>query len=239
VSEQHTTSLRPDPEPGRELEGPLHTHYPPGEQPSAAAFEQALSDVVHALDGKGHPYVLMGGVSTAAMARPRHTDDIDLFVTPDAAPKVTAELRSEGFDTVVADPDWLHKAFKHGVLVDIIFRSVGDIYLDDEMLRRAQRREIKGVTVPVIPPEDLLVIKAVAANEDVNRHWYDAQAIIAGCDLDWDYLLERALSAGPRRVLSLLIFAESNDHAVPAAPIQALSSRIYPSGVPRSPDPRW
>ena len=28
-------------------------------------------------------YVLMGGIGTATLARPRSTDDIDVFVTPD------------------------------------------------------------------------------------------------------------------------------------------------------------
>lgn len=185
--------------------------------------------MVQALEGKGIPYLLMGGVGTAALARPRFTDDIDLFVTPEAAPRLAEELRSEGFETEVANPAWLYKAYKYGVLVDIIFRSVGDIYVDDEMLQRARRRNVKGVTLPVIAPEDLLVIKAVATNEHVSRHWYDAQAVIANCDLDWDYLLARAMAAGPRRVLSLLIFAESNDHAVPNRPIQELSTRIYPA----------
>jgi predicted nucleotidyltransferase len=218
-----------DPDQADILAGSWRSHYPAGKRPTPAAFEQALSEVVHALDGKDLPYLLMGGVGTAAMARPRFTDDIDLFVPPDAASRVVEELRAEGFEAEVADPDWLFKAFKHGVLVDIIFRSVGDIYVDDEMLRRARFRTVKGVTVPVIAPEDLLVIKAVAANEHVSRHWYDAQAIIAGCDLDWDYLISRAMTAGPRRVLSLIIFAESNDHAVPVEPIRQLSNRIYPA----------
>lgn len=222
-------SNRPDLQSDDVLSGTWRSHYPSGKQPSAAAFGHALSDVVQALEGKGVPYLMMGGVGIAALARPRFTDDIDLFVPPDAVTRLVEELRSEGFNTEVAHPAWLYKAYKYGVLVDVIFRSLGDIYVDDEMLRRAGSREVKGVTVPVIAPEDLLVIKAVATNEHVSRHWYDAQAIIANCDLDWDYLIARAMTAGPRRVLSLLIFAESNDHAVPSGPLQELSSRIYPA----------
>lgn len=210
-----------------ELEGTWVSHYPHGERPSVDAFESALHDVVEALEGKSLPYLFMGGVGTAAMARPRSTDDIDLFVTPDAAPLVLETLEAAGFDTEIADSGWLYKAYRHGVLVDIIFRSVGDVYVDDEMLRRARSRDFRGTRIPVIAPEDLLVIKAVAASEHVSRHWYDAVAIVATCRIDWDYLVERARVSGPRRVLSLLIFAESNDHAVPSHAIRALADFIY------------
>lgn len=203
------------------------SHYPAGERPSAVAFEQALREVVTSLQGTDLPYLLMGGIGTAVMARPRFTDDIDLFVTPEAAPLVLEALKAGGFETELTDPRWLYKAFKHGVLVDVIFRSVGDVYVDDEMLRRAQLRDFKGVRIPVIAPEDLLVIKAVAASEHVSRHWYDALAIIATCRLDWDYVVDRALAAGPRRVLSLLVFAESNDHVVPIAPMRSLWDQVY------------
>jgi predicted nucleotidyltransferase len=211
------------------------SHYAPGERPTDEAFEQALHDVAQALDGMGLPYLLMGGVGTATMARPRRTDDIDLFVTPEDAPRVLDVLGANGFDTEVANPTWLYKAFKHGVLVDVIFRSMGDVYLDDQMIQRAKVREFKGVQVPVISPEDLLVIKAVAASEDSPRHWFDALAVIARGDLDWDYVLHRARRAGPRRVLSLLLYAESNDVAIPAEPIRELLTVVYPGlmGHPR------
>jgi predicted nucleotidyltransferase len=43
------------------------------------------------------------------------------------------------------------------VLVDVIFRSIGDIYVDAEMLERAEMREFKGSRLRMITPEDLLL----------------------------------------------------------------------------------
>jgi predicted nucleotidyltransferase len=114
-------------------------------------------------------------------------------------------------------------------MVDIIFRSAGEIYLDDEMLARASDADVLGCTARVIAPEDLLVIKVVVADEHIPRHWYDALGIVARCDLDWDYLQWRALQHGTRRVLSLLLYAQSNDVAVPAAPVQHLFAALYES----------
>ena len=57
------------------------------------------------------------------------------------------------------------------------------------------------------------------------RHWHDALALIVACDLDWDYLARRARH-GPRRVLSLLLYAQSNDLPVPARVVQDLFALV-------------
>lgn len=77
-------------------------------------------------------------------------------------------------------------------------------------------------------PEDLLVIKAMVTAEGNQQHWYDAIAIISRCELDWDYLLRRARQAGPRRVLSLLLFAESSDLLVPSSAVLSLFDAVHP-----------
>lgn len=191
------------------------------------AFVATLRDALGALDSAQLAYLLMGGISSATLGRPRYTHDIDLFVKPDAARPTLDALASAGFDVEETDPRWLYKAFKRDAMVDVIFRSAGEIYLDDEMLERASVIDVMGCTARVIAPEDLLVIKAVVADEHLPRHWYDGLGIVARCDLDWDYLQWRALQHGARRVLSLLLYAQSNDIAVPLAPIHRLFSALY------------
>jgi predicted nucleotidyltransferase len=204
------------------------SHYPKGEEPADEDLQATFADTVEALAAAEVPYLLIGGLSASAFARPRITDDIDVFVRPDMARKVLQALAAAGFETEETDDRWLFKAFKRGVLVDVIFRSSGDVYLDDEMLERADMQEHWGVTAPLVSPEDLLVIKAVATTEHGSHHWYDALAVIARCPLDWAYLMRRARQAGPRRVLSLLLYAESNDLAVPAEVIEALFEVVHP-----------
>ncbi|MGH9246979.1 MAG: nucleotidyltransferase [Acidimicrobiales bacterium] len=202
-------------------------HYPESGPPPLEALQAALAEVVAAVERAGIDYVLMGGLGSAQLGRPRTTDDIDLFIRPDDAHRTLETLAEAGFTTEEFDSTWLFKAWKYGVLVDVIFRSAGDVYLDDDMLACSEVREHKGTHVRVIAPEDLLVIKAAAAAEAVPRHWYDALAIIARCDLDWDYLVHRARQT-PRRVLSLLLYAESVDLPVPREVVEALLTHIYP-----------
>jgi predicted nucleotidyltransferase len=204
------------------------THYPDGDPPGPAELSQALEEVIGALRAADLPFVLMGGVGNAAVARPRSTDDIDVFVRPDDALRALEVLGEAGFATEEHDPYWLYKAFKYGVLVDIIFRSTGDIYLDEEMLERSSEGTYQGKRGPVMAAEDLLVVKAVAAGEATPHHWYDALGIVARCALDWDYVLKRAREAGPRRVLSLLLYAESTDLAVPAEVVEELFAVVHP-----------
>jgi predicted nucleotidyltransferase len=209
------------------------SHYPDGDEPSVDDITRVLAEVIAELEGAAVPYLLMGGSGAQAFARPRRTDDIDVFVDPGDAGRAIATLADAGFRTEEADPSWLYKAWRDGVLVDVIFRSSGGIYLDAEMLKRGQRRDYRGTSVLLMSPEDLLVIKAMASTEETPHHWYDALALIARRELDWDYIHERA-RVGPRRVLSLLLYAESIDLAVSPDVVAALYRRTHPAtdGVP-------
>ena len=111
-------------------------------------------------------------------------------------------------------------------MVDLIFRSAGDIYLDEEMLDRSTMRDIGGSPIRVISPEDLIVIKSVASSEASPYHFYDALGLISACELDWEYLVHRARRRGVRRLLSLLVFAESNDLDVPNTVIRELTELV-------------
>jgi len=190
------------------------------------AVEAALRESVEAIERAEIPYVLIGGLASTILGRPRFTEDIDFLVARGDAKRMLEALGEAGFEPEETNPDWIFKARKHDVTVDVIFALMGGIYLDDEMLARASRREFGGIEVNVVPPEDLIVIKAVVHDEYTPRHWYDALGIIASCELDWDYLAVRARH-GARRVLSLLVYAQSNDLVVTDETIKALYEGIY------------
>jgi predicted nucleotidyltransferase len=198
---------------------PDEEHQPRGDED----FHQTLDEAIAAMRDAEVPFLIIGGIASAVMGRDRGTRDVDLFVRPEDARRALEALECAGFETKVAFPHWLYKGFKRGVLVDVIFRSSRDVLLDDEMLRRAQEREFRGHVLPIAPPEDLLIMKAVAADEDTPRYWYDALGIIAHADgLDWEYLVRRGKQHGVRRILSLLVYAQSNDLVVPTSPIAEL-----------------
>jgi predicted nucleotidyltransferase len=186
------------------------------------AFLRVLRETAEVLRSAGLPHVFMGGLASAALGRPRWTHDIDVFVRPEDARRTLAILEAAGFRTQETDPEWLFKALKDDVLVDVIFLSDGRVILDQEMARRARWADVEGIRLPVISAEDLIVIKALVHKERSPRHWFDALALLRREDLDWDYLLDRARRYNPLRVLSLLYYARSSDQVVPADAIRRL-----------------
>ncbi len=205
--------------------GAVAFHGPPSD---TTRLGRVLAQAIAAVEEQGIPYVLIGGIASSGLGRPRTTKDIDLFVKPEDARRSLAALAARGFHTEETDGRWIFKAFREDIQVDVIFNTVGGIYLDREMLARAVTGSFHGHLARFVPPEDLVVIKALVHDESTPRHWYDALGILTAVEIDWDYLLQRSRRA-QRRVLSLLLYAQSVDIGIPNRVIRALYQRIYNS----------
>jgi predicted nucleotidyltransferase len=192
------------------------------------AFARVLGDCCNAFDIAGIPYAIIGGIAATGLGRPRWTNDIDLLVKPEDADRALEALQARGFETEKTDTRWLYKAYKDHVLVDVLFKSTGDVYLDAEMIERSVEVEFLGHRVRFVPPEDLLIMKAVVHSEVGPHHWHDALGILTRGGLDWEYFERRARRA-PRRVLALLIYAHSLDLSVPNRVIANLFRAVYES----------
>ena len=196
------------------------------ESAAEAAFAAVLRQAVETVEKAGFPFLVLGGLASSLVGRPRWTHDIDFLVRPDDARHVLEALRAAGFTTEETDPVWIFKAFKDEVMVDIIFMVTGGIYLDDEMRRHSIERDYDGLRLRIPSAEDQVVIKAIVHTEETSRHWFDALAVLGRADLDWEYLLRRA-RVGARRVLALLIYAHSADILVPSWVIRRLYQEVY------------
>ena len=192
-----------------------------GLEATPVELRAAVEDAVGVLRDDGIPFLFVGGIAAGLLGRGRYTGDIDLFVRPEDSRRSLQSLERAGFETSELNPHWIFKGIRGSVLVDVLFTLKGDIRLDDEMLERAPVRTFLGVDIPLLPPEDLIIVKAIVFDEETPRHWYDALGMIAGGPLDWDYLVRRARKS-PGRMLSLLTFARSNDLLVPRAAIERL-----------------
>jgi predicted nucleotidyltransferase len=188
-----------------------------------------VGDAVDALEEERIPYVLCGGLASTLLGRSRTTDDVDVLVQADDAERALEALARAGFETERTNPQWIFKATRDEITIDLMFWLKGGIVLDDEMLERAGFDELAGRRVRVIPPEDLIVVKAIANDEQSSRQWHDALGMIATRELDWPYLVTRARH-GARRVLSLLTYAQADDLIVPNEAITALYGMVYGDG---------
>ncbi len=196
---------------------------------SLEGYASVLRSSTAAIDRAGIPHLVFGSIATRALGRPRpiSTDeDIDLFVRPPDVPAALEALSEEGFVTVEEDPTWIHKARRAGVTVDVIFKAAGRVYMDDEMFERGIPTTVMGVDVRLLPAEDLAVMKALIHDEDRAFDWFDALALLERDDFDWGYLVRRAEAYGAHRVLSLMLFAETEGIPVPRDAILRLREVI-------------
>jgi predicted nucleotidyltransferase len=206
------------------------------EETDIDTLQAVFAEAVELLEEHDVPYVVIGGLASAALGRPRASADIDILVTPQDARRALCAFADAHYATDEINPHWLFKAVKHGVLVDLLFKMKGDIYLDAEMLERATMQQVLGAQARVIPAEDLIVVKALAHDEESTRHWFDALGVVAAGSLDWDYLVRRS-AKGPRRVLSLLLYATSLDLVVPPSVIRAVHDFAFGDVETDSPHP--
>jgi hypothetical protein len=197
------------------------------EEEDPQAFARVLGAAVDALEGAGIPYAVFGSVAATHYGRPGAAEDIDIMVRRNDARAVLEALAGSGFTTEETDPDWIYKAEKEGVLVDVIFQVRSGIALDDEVLSHTRQIGEFGRPVRIVSPEDQLVIEAVSDEEQAREHWFNGLSILVRTDMDWSHL-ERRARYGTYRVLSLLLYARSLDYVIPDDVLRGLFRPVVP-----------
>jgi hypothetical protein len=200
----------------------------PAQVPDGRTVGGVLREVSDVLASSGARALEVSGVASHSLAPARRSAMIALLVHVDDIEGCVDDLEVSGFDIERTDPPRRLRAFGHALPVDI-FRSIGNFHLDQEMLARSLAIQDEDIPIRTVGPEDLLVIKALADSEQRSQDWHDALDVIARCDLDWSYLAERARRVGPRRVLSLLLYAESIDLSVPTDVVEDLFATLHPT----------
>jgi len=165
----------------------------------------SLEEVARRLDHAGIVWAVFAGAAAAVYGVTRPLTDVDILIPAVEGERVAAlfpeaqvhrgedgavrGLRLPGFDLVAG----------------LVMRDTDAIYtvdLDAQMAARLTRHEIVGVTVPVISPEDNILLKAIWGRgpEEGKHDWEDVEAMIAHLPvLDWEYLRWRASTCGPRQ----------------------------------------
>lgn len=160
------------------------------EDPAHGVYQEALLCLM-----KGKVPFLVGGTfaleSYTGVAR--RTKDLDLFVNPADRLRLMQRLSDAGFRTEWRFPHWLGKAYKDDRSIDIIYSSGNGLCtVDETWFRYALPAEVLGVSVRVVPAEEMLWSKAFV----MERNRYDGGDIAhllraRAQTMDWARLLFR------------------------------------------------
>jgi len=162
-----------------------------------------LAEIARRLDEAGVIWAVFAGAAAAVYGSPRPVTDVDILVPAADGdrvaalfPEAQAQRREDGTVFGIKLPGF-------DILAGLTLMD-----LDSQMAARLTRHEIAGVVVPVIPPEDNILLKALwGRGPEVGKHdWEDVEAMLAHLPaLDWEYLRWRASTCGPQEQVQQLL----------------------------------
>ena len=137
------------------------------------------------------PFVLGGGLAAWARGGPPSDHDVDFLVKPEDADRAAHVLEAAGMRIERPPEGWLLKAYDGDVMVDVIFDPASGP-VDDEVIGRAEEREVMSARMRVLALEDIMASKLLALNEthlDFGGSLEIARAIRE--QVEWDEVRER------------------------------------------------
>jgi hypothetical protein len=141
-------------------------------------------------------FMLGGSMAAWSRGGPEPDNDLDLMVKPEHADAALEALAAAGLRVERPPEEWLYKAWRGEVLVDLIFRPSG-LELTDEPFERAETLSVAAIGMPVMALEDVIVTMLCALDEhalDYSRLLRIARALRE--QIDWPAVGART-SASP------------------------------------------
>jgi len=135
-----------------------------GKSEVAEELIESLKRAVAALDERGVPYLLGGGLGCWARGGPPSSNDIDLMVKREDAERAQQALAAAGMRPETPPEQWLLKAWDGEILVDLIFEPSG-MRIDDEVLARGEVMSVMAMQTRVMDLDDILITKLMALDE--------------------------------------------------------------------------
>ena len=125
----------------------------------------SLEEVARRLYGTGIPWAVFAGAAAAVYGATRPITDVDLLV-----PAARGEQVASLFPEAQVQP--LGECCLEILLPNLdILAGLGWMDLDAEIVARLTHHQVAGVRVPVIPPEDNILLKArMGRGPEVGKH---------------------------------------------------------------------
>lgn len=157
-----------------------------------------FTETTEALRGAGITALLGGAMALATYTqRWRNTKDIDVFIAEadrERAIQIVHQLGFEDYYPQLAyDRSWIFRAFRDGVLFDIIWDLPNHrVDIDKPWFERAQAVRLRNTVHSAVPVEELIRVKLYVMQRE-RCDWVDVLNVLAGAHqrIDWEWLVRR------------------------------------------------
>jgi hypothetical protein len=158
----------------------------------------ALQSATTTIRNAGVPVLLGGALALATYTgRWRNTKDVDVIVRPADHARAVAALQVAGFEDYFSqapyDRSWIFRAFRDGVIYDVIWQLPNHrVLIDDAWFSRASNVRLRQELHCVVPPEELVRVKLYVMQRE-RCDWVDVLNVLAGTTerIDWPWLVNR------------------------------------------------
>jgi len=156
----------------------------------------SLAEIARRLDGAGIAWAVFAGAAATVYGVTRPITDVDILIPAVAGDQAAALFPEAQVIRLEDGAVWLLKLPGADLVAGLTTMD-----LDAPMVARLTRHEIAGVSVPIIPPEDNILIKALwdRGPQEGKHDWQDVVAMMTHLPtLDWEYLRWRAATGIPQ-----------------------------------------
>jgi hypothetical protein len=185
-----------------------------------ASIGETLKIAVATLRDARLPFALGGSLAVWARGGPQPQNDLDLMVKPEDAEDALRALAEADMRPERPPEEWLFKAYRGDVMIDLIFCPAG-LQITDEVLARADTISVLAVATPVMALDDVLATKLNALSEHSLN--YEPILITARAlreQIDWDRLRAQTL---PSPFAKAFFTLAEELRIAPAAPPETVS----------------
>lgn len=140
-------------------------------------FDEVLRTWKEFFEREGVRYAVIGGLAMRVWGRARFTNDVDIVVSRSDAARVVSHAESLGYETLFVSP-----AFSNHLHPDRRLGRLDFMFVDDDkgrpMFESAVLKAVVGdVEAPVVRPEYLAMMKAVAMKNAPMRALYEGEDV--------------------------------------------------------------
>lgn len=175
------------------------------------------------------PFCLIGSLSAWVRGGPESSHDLDFGIREEDIMRAAEALEAVGMTIEIPPEDWLIKAWDgppgadESTLIDLIYAPSG-VPITDEVIARADEMDVLALTMHILCPTDLMVMKLCSLREShLNYTSTIATARAVREQIDWDDLRARVDHSPYAR--AFFVMAEGLGICPPAgdAPVRVLA----------------